>query len=231
MKNFKLSLLAGAIVAAAVTYLLAFAAEPAVVIPVPQVDNAKADGPLQTAVLAGGCFWGVQGVYQHVHGVRQAVSGYAGGEKSTAHYQMVGTGQTGHAESVQVTFDPKEISYGEILQIFFSVVHDPTQLNRQGPDEGPQYRSAIFYNDESQKKIAESYIEQLTKAQIFKRPIATRVDTNRGFFAAEGYHQDYLTNNPDNPYIVFNDLPKVENLKRVFPTKFTAKPTLVASSK
>ena len=229
----KKSLLVIAIAAIAATaiYIAAFGAESAAIVPAPTVDNAKASGTLQTAVLAGGCFWGVQGVYQHVRGVRQVLSGYAGGEQSTAHYDVVGSGRTNHAESVQITFDPKEISYGELLQIFFSVVHDPTQLNRQGPDSGTQYRSAIFFNDESQKKIAQSYIEQLTKAGVFKQPIVTRVDSNSGFYAAEAYHQDYLTNNPRNPYIVYNDLPKVENLRRVFPAIYSGKPLLVAASR
>jgi len=229
----KKSLLVIAIAAIAATaiYIAAFGAESAAIVPAPTVDNAKASGTLQTAVLAGGCFWGVQGVYQHVRGVRQVLSGYAGGEQSTAHYDVVGSGRTNHAESVQITFDPKEISYGELLQIFFSVVHDPTQLNRQGPDSGTQYRSAIFFNDESQKKIAQSYIEQLTKAGVFKQPIVTRVDSNSGFYAAEAYHQDYLTNNPRNPYIVYNDLPKVENLRRVFPAIYSGKPVLVAASR
>ena len=208
-----------------------FAAEKPVVIPAPADDSPKAAGPLQTAVLSGGCFWGVQGVYQHVRGVRQVLSGYSGGEKSTAEYEMVSTGRTGHAESVQIVFDPKEVSYGEILQIFFSVVHDPTQLNRQGPDSGTQYRSNIFYGDESQKKIAEAYIAQLNKAQLFRKPIVTRVDPLKAFFPAEGYHQDFLVNNPNNPYIEYNDLPKVDNLKKVFPEVYQNKPVTVRGSK
>src|SRR5215831_18256924 len=161
---------------------LVHASEQAVVIPAPTVDNPKAAGPLQTAVLAGGCFWGVQGVYQHVHGVRKVLSGYSGGEKSTAEYHTVSTGRTGHAESVEITFDPKEVSYGEILQIYFSVVHDPTQLNRQGPDTGTQYRSNVFYADDSQKNIAQAYIAQLDQAKVFNHAIVTRVDPLKGFY-------------------------------------------------
>jgi len=206
------------------------AAEQAKVVPIPIVDNPKAAGPLQTAVLAGGCFWGVQGVYQHVHGVRNVLSGYAGGEKSTAQYDTVSGGRTGHAESVQITFDPQEVSYGELLQIYFSVVHDPTQLNRQGPDVGTQYRSSIFYADDTQKKIAEAYIQQLDKAKLFRGAIVTRVDPGKGFYLAEAYHQDFLVNNPRYPYIVFNDLPKVRNLKQLFPKVYIDPPVTVASS-
>lgn len=206
------------------------AAEAAVTIPPPAVDNPKAAGAIQTAVLSGGCFWGVQGVFQHVRGVEKVVSGYAGGEKSTAHYGMVGMGNTGHAESVQITFDPAKLSYGEILHIFFSVAHDPTQLNRQGPDVGTQYRSAIVYSDESQKRIATAYIDQLNRAGVFKRPIVTRVDLLKGFFPAEDYHQDFLFHNPSNPYIAYNDLPKVDNLKHLFPDYYNERPVLVSQS-
>ena len=204
-------------------------AEQAVVIPPPAFDNPKTAGALQTAVLAGGCFWGVQGVYQHVHGVRKVLSGYAGGEKSTAHYEIVAGGRTGHAESVQITFDPQEVTYGELLQIYFSVVHDPTQLNRQGPDVGTQYRSVIFYADDAQKKIAEAYIQQLNKAKVFRGDIVTRVDPDKGFYVAEAYHQDFLVDNPRNPYIVFNDLPKVRGLKQLFPKVYVDPPVTVAS--
>jgi peptide-methionine (S)-S-oxide reductase len=207
--------------------LASCAAEAPVSIPAPTVDSPKATGNLQTAVLSGGCFWGVQGVYEHVKGVRKVVSGYAGGDKSTANYETVSTGTTGHAESVQITFDPAQLSYGEILHIFFSVVHDPTELNRQGPDTGSQYRSAIDYRDDTQKNIATAYIAQLNKAGVYHRPIVTRVDPLKGFYAAEGYHQDYLEHNPTNPYIAFNDLPKVENLKRVFPDYYSGRPVLV----
>jgi len=207
------------------TWILA--AEKPVVIPAPAVDTPKAAGPLQKAVLSGGCFWGVQGVYQHVHGVRQVLSGYSGGDKSTAEYETVSTGRTGHAESVQIIFDPKEISYGEILQIYFSVVHDPTQLNRQGPDTGTQYRSNIFYADDLQRKIAEAYIAQLDSAKLFRRPIVTRVDPLKAFYPAEGYHQDFLINNPQNPYIEENDLPKIDNLKKIFPNVYQVTPVTV----
>ena len=174
----------------------AAAAESAVVIPAPVVNDVKAAGPVQTAVLAGGCFWGVQGVYEHVRGVRQVLSGYAGGDRATATYEAVSAGRTRHAESVQIRFDPKEISYGEILQIFFSVVHDPTQLDYQGPDSGPQYRSNIFYASGSQRKIAEAYIAQLGQAKVFGRDIVTRVDPLKAFYPAEEYHQQYLHKNP-----------------------------------
>lgn len=183
----------------------------------PALDNPKTAGSLQTAVLSGGCFWGVQAVFEHVRGVRQVLSGYAGGERSTADYETVSSGKTNHAESVKITFDPAEVSYGELLQIFFSVVHDPTQLNRQGPDTGTQYRSEIFYADESQEKIAEAYVAQLEKAKLFSRAIETRIDPLKGFYRAEEYHQDFLLRNPTNPYIVYIDLPKIENLRRLFP--------------
>jgi peptide-methionine (S)-S-oxide reductase len=194
-----------------------YGAESPVVIAPPVIDNPKVSGAPQTAVLAGGCFWGVQGVFEHVRGVKQVVSGYAGGEKSTAEYETVSSGTTGHAESVKITFDPAEISYGQILQIAFSVVHDPTQLNRQGPDTGTQYRSAIFYADETQKHIAEAYIRQLDQAHAYPRAIVTRVDPLKGFYPAEDYHQDYLFHHPTAPYIAYNDMPKVENFKQLFP--------------
>ncbi|HLG81011.1 MAG TPA: peptide-methionine (S)-S-oxide reductase MsrA [Bradyrhizobium sp.] len=205
------------------------ASEPAIVVPSPAVDVPAdaANGGVQTAVLAGGCFWGVQAVFQHVKGVTRAVSGYAGGAKETAVYQIVGSGQTGHAESVQVTYDPRQISYGKILQIYFSVAHDPTQLDRQGPDFGPQYRSAIFYLDEAQKNVAEAYIAQLNKAGVFKHPIVTQVNRLPAFYPAEDYHQDYASLHPSSPYIAFNDLPKVENLRRIFPDLYREKPVLV----
>jgi len=209
----------------------AHGAESPRVVPAPAVDNPKAAGPLQTAVLAGGCFWGVQGVYQHVRGVRNVLSGYAGGNRSTADYENVSSGSTGHAESVQIVFDPKEISYGELLQVYFSVVHDPTQLNRQGPDMGTQYRSAIFYGDATQKKVAQAYVNQLEQARVFERPIVTRIDADSGFYPAEGYHQDYLVNHPRNPYIVYNDLPKVEHLKQLFPQLYRDEPLTVAMAK
>ena len=181
-------------------------------------------------MIAGGCFWGVQGVFQHTKGIKQALSGYSGGEKNTADYEKVGTGRTGHAESVQIVFDPKEISYGDILRIYFSVAHDPTELDRQGPDVGTQYRSAIFYSDASQQRIAQAYISQLDKARAFARPIVTRVDPLKGFYPAEAYHQDFLAHNPTYPYIVINDLPKITNLKRLFPDRYREKPVLTAAA-
>jgi len=204
-------------------------AEPPVVIAAPAVDNPKAEGPAQTAVLAGGCFWGVQGVFEHVRGVRTVVAGYAGGARSTAQYETVSSGTTGHAESVKIIFDPAKISYGQILQIAFSVVHDPTQLNRQGPDAGTQYRSAIFYADDTQKHIAEAYIRQLEGSHAFARTIVTRVDPLKGFYAAEDYHQDYLIHNPRVPYIAMYDLPKIENFKRLFPELYSDRPVLVGA--
>jgi peptide-methionine (S)-S-oxide reductase len=203
-----------------------FGAEPPVIIAPPAVDNPKAAGPLQTAVLAGGCFWGVQGVFEHARGVKKVIAGYAGGEKGTAQYETVSSGATGHAESVQITFDPATISYGQILQIAFSVVHDPTQLNRQTPDVGTQYRSAIFYADDTQKRIATAYIAQLENAHAFPRPIVTRVDPLKGFYPAEDYHQDYLIHNPTQPYIAFYDIPKIENFRRTFPELYSGAPVL-----
>jgi peptide-methionine (S)-S-oxide reductase len=202
------------------------AAEAPVVIAPPVVDNPKAAGPAQTAVLSGGCFWGVQGVFEHVRGVQRVVAGYAGGEKGTAQYETVSSGNTGHAESVKITFDPAVISYGQILQIAFSVVHDPTQLNRQGPDVGTQYRSSIFYDDDTQKHIAQAYISQLQQAHAFARPIVTRVDALKGFYPAEDYHQDYLIHNPTQPYIALYDLPKIENFRKTFPELYRGQPVL-----
>jgi peptide-methionine (S)-S-oxide reductase len=206
---------------------LAQAAESAVAIPPPAESAPQAQG-LQKVVLAGGCFWGVQGLFQHVKGVTSAVSGYAGGSPDKANYSAVSTGRTGHAESVEVTFDPRLVSYGQILQVFFSVAHDPTQLDRQGPDVGPQYRSEIFTADESQAAFAKSYIAQLDKAAVFRQKIVTRIEPLKTFSAAEDYHQDYLVHHPYQPYIVYNDLPKIENLKRMFPDLYRATPKLVA---
>ena len=203
-----------------------FGAEAPVIIAPPAIDNPKAAGPAQTAVLAGGCFWGVQGVFEHVRGVQKVVAGYAGGERSTAQYDTVSSGTTGHAESVKITFDPAAISYGQILQIAFSVVHDPTQLNRQGPDVGTQYRSAIFYGNEDQKRIAQAYIKHLDQSHVFARPIATAVDPLRGFYDAENYHQDYLIHNPTQPYIALYDIPKIENFRRTFPELYSGQPVL-----
>jgi peptide-methionine (S)-S-oxide reductase len=229
----RLSLYAAAIGLMAISAIKiapSLAAEDAVIIPPPAVDLQDASG-LQTVVLAGGCFWGVQGVFQHTAGVVNAVSGYSGGSKMTADYHTVSTGTTGHAESVEVKFDPKKISYGKILQIFFSVVHDPTQLNRQGPDTGTQYRSAIFTTSDEQKKVADAYIAQLNAAKVYRKPIVTKVGPLEGFFAAEAYHQDYLTLNPTQSYIAYNDIPKVENLKKIFAENYLEKPTLVSSIK
>jgi peptide-methionine (S)-S-oxide reductase len=196
----------------------------------PALDEPASEG-LETAVLAGGCFWGVQAVYQHTKGVRNAVSGYAGGDAKDANYQAVSYGRTGHAEAVRVTFDPRVTSYGKILQIFFSVAHDPTQLNRQGPDSGPQYRTEIFPQDPEQATIAKAYVAQLDTAKVFPKPIVTKTATMKAaFYPAEAYHQDYATLHPNNPYIVFNDAPKVENLKRMFPDAFRDKPVLVADA-
>ena len=209
----------------------AWAAEEAHVLPAPADDLSAAPGAAtEEAVLAGGCFWGVQGVFQHVKGVTNAVSGYAGGAMMTARYPVVGTGATGHAESVRVTYDPKQISYGRILQIYFSVAHDPTQLNRQGPDVGTQYRSAIFPKNAEQARVAEEYIAQLNKAGVFGKAIATRIEPDKSFYPAENYHQDYLTLNPTEPYIVYNDLPKIGNLKRVFPELYRDDPVLVSEA-
>ena len=201
-------------------------AEAPVIIAPPAVDNPKAAGPPQTAVLAGGCFWGVQGVFEHVRGVQKVIAGYAGGDRASAQYETVSSGGTGHAESVKIVFDPAQVSYGQLLQIAFSVVHDPTQLNRQGPDVGSQYRSAVFYGDDEQKRIAESYIAQLEKAHAFSRPIVTRVDPLKGFYPAEDYHQDYLYHNPNVPYIAMFDIPKVQNFKRTFPELYSGRPVL-----
>jgi len=203
------------------------AAEEAIVIPAPAVDVQPAPRSTEVAVLAGGCFWGVQGVFQHVDGVTRAVSGYAGGEADKANYEMVGQGTTGHAESVEITFDPSKISYGKILQIYFSVAHDPTQFNYQGPDIGPQYRSAIFPTSEEQARVAKAYISQLDQAHVYGDTIVTTIEPGRTFYPAEDYHQDFLTLNPTYPYIVINDLPKVENLKRIFPELYREQPVLV----
>lgn len=202
--------------------------EPAVAIPAAEIDEPASDLRLETAVVAGGCFWGVQGVFQHVKGVTSAVSGYAGGEGGSARYEDVGTGMTRHAESVQITFDPKQITYGQLLRIYFSVAHDPTQLNRQGPDSGTQYRSAIFPLGDSQQRVATAYIEQLRKSGAFSRPIVTTIEPGKTFYRAEAYHQDFLTLNPTYPYIVINDLPKIDHLKQMFPDLYRPQPALVS---
>jgi peptide-methionine (S)-S-oxide reductase len=205
------------------------AAEDARIIPAPAADEVPAANS-ETVVLAGGCFWGVQGVFQHVNGVISAKSGYAGGAQNAAHYEMVSTGTTGHAESVQVVFNPHEVSLGRLLQIYFSVAHDPTELNYQGPDTGTQYRSAIFPTSAEQARVAKAYIDQLSHAGAFDGPIVTKIEPARMFYAAEDYHQDFLTNNPRYPYIVVNDLPKIENLKRLFPKEYRSDPVLVSRS-
>jgi peptide-methionine (S)-S-oxide reductase len=204
------------------------AAASAIPLPDPVVDQQTAGGEPQVAVIAGGCFWGVQAVFQHTRGVLNAVSGYAGGEKSTAEYEVVSSGVTGHAESVQVTYDPKQVSYGQLLQVFFSVVHDPTQFNRQGPDTGTQYRSAVFYSTPQQKDAAEKYIAQLEAAKLFPKRIVTQVSPLKGFYPAEAYHQDYATRHPNTPYIATFDLPKIANLKAAMPRLYREKPVLVS---
>jgi len=221
-------LLPALLVVAGVTLLSASSAEEARTIPAPAV-GPPSTASSEVAVLAGGCFWGVQGVFQHVEGVRNAVSGYAGGGKETAEYERVSSGTTGHAESVQVTFDPRKISYGRILQIYFSVSHDPTQLNRQGPDTGTQYRSAIFPMNPEQAATAKAYVAQLDQAHAFDAAIVTRIEPDRPFYPAEAEHQDFLTRHPTYPYIVINDLPKVAALKRLFPDLYRADPVLVSS--
>jgi peptide-methionine (S)-S-oxide reductase len=212
------------IAAATLTLRLASAGDRAVMLPDPEIDAQVTTTGDSTAVLAGGCFWGIQAVFQHVKGVKRATSGYSGGAASTAEYELVGTGRTGHAESVLITYDPSQISYGQLLKIFFSVAHDPTELNRQGPDDGPQYRSAIFYNGEEQHRIAAAYVSQLQQAKVFRRKIVTEITPLKGFYEAEGYHQDYATRHPNDPYIVINDAPKVAHLKQVFPSIYVSSP-------
>lgn len=205
-----------------------FGAEEAMVIPPPSIDEIT-QAHSETAVFAGGCFWGVQGVFQHVKGVKNAVSGYAGGAANTAQYERVSDGDTGHAESVEVTFDPSQVSYGTLLQIYFSVAHNPTELNRQGPDSGTQYRSAIFTNNSEQQRVAQAYIKQLDAAHSFNKPIVTKLESFNGFYPAEDEHQDFLTEHPTYPYIVINDLPKVAQLKQLYPDRYQEKPVLVKS--
>ena len=219
--------LAAALLVGAALPLIASGGEAAVKIAPPALDTTTGASGMQTAVFAGGCFWGIQGVFQRVNGVVQAVSGYSGGAKETAVYEMVGSGLTGHAESVKITYDPKKVSYGTLLQIFFSVAHDPTQLNRQDPDSGSQYRSAIFYADPAQKETTEKYIAQLDAAKVYPKKIVTQVVPLVAFYPAEGYHQDYLTIHPDSGYIARFDLPKIANLKATFPQQYRAEPALV----
>jgi peptide-methionine (S)-S-oxide reductase len=210
--------------AAAAGYGLARADEAPRVLPKAAVDATASTGELETAVLAGGCFWGQQGVFEHVKGVRRVVAGYAGGNKGTATYEQVSTETTGHAESVEISFDPKQVSYGQILQVFFSVAHDPTQLNRQGPDSGSSYRSEIFFANAGQERVARAYVAQLDEAHAYAKPIVTRVEALKGFYPAEAYHQDYLIHNPGSAYIVINDLPKIANLKRIYPDLYSETP-------
>jgi len=197
--------------------LLAGSAWCAANLPGPAVDENRSEKKSETVVFAGGCFWGVQAVFDAIKGVSNSISGYAGGSKANAHYEIVSTGTTGHAESVQVTFDPSVVSFGQLLKIYFSVAHDPTELNRQGPDEGTQYRSEIFYTSDEQRHIAEAYIQQLTAAKVFRRPIVTKVAPLQAFYPAEDYHQNYVARNPHQPYVAYNDLPKLTNLRADFP--------------
>jgi peptide-methionine (S)-S-oxide reductase len=225
---------AAALIVGAALMAIGFAAtrstaEVARVVPPPAVDEPVGASTSEVAVVAGGCFWGVQGVFQHVDGVTVAVSGYDGGAKATAHYQMTSTGETGHAESVKITFDPHKISYGRLLQVFFSVAHDPTELNYQGPDTGTQYRSAIFPQDGEQARVAKDYIAELDKAHAFSAPIVTTIESGKTFYPAEDYHQNFLAKNPTYPYIVVNDLPKIGALKRLFPKLYRPDPVLVGA--
>jgi peptide-methionine (S)-S-oxide reductase len=229
-RNTLLALGAGATLLAAWALPGAGAAEAAVVLP-PPADDPPGTGAKDTAVVAGGCFWGVQAVFQHTRGVLNAVSGYAGGDPQRANYQAVSSGRSGHAEAVEITFDPRQISYGRLLQIFFSVAHDPTQLDRQGPDTGPQYRSALFHRTPAQKQVAERYIAQLDAAKLFPARIVTQVVALPAFFPAEASHQDYATRNPHSPYIARFDAPKVANLKRLFAAQYRETPVLVASQR
>ncbi|SHN04073.1 peptide-methionine (S)-S-oxide reductase [Duganella sacchari] len=206
-------------------------AEQAVVIAAPAVDEPASTEHTATAIFAGGCFWGVQGVFQHVKGVTSAVSGYAGGDGRSASYEAVSGGDTGHAESVKITYDPTQVSYGRLLQVFFSVAHDPTLLNRQGPDSGTQYRSAIFPQTPVQQRVAQQYIAQLDASHAYSKPLATRIESGKQFYPAEGYHQNYLTLHPNDPYIVYNDLPKVANLKRIAPDLYRADAVLVRNTR
>ena len=226
-----LSLAAIFFAAATAYWATSSSAETARAVPPPAVDETvAANASTEVAVLAGGCFWGVQGVFQHVEGVSSAVSGYAGGARDTAQYGMVGGGRTGHAESVRVTFDPRKISYGRILQVYFSAAHDPTELNRQGPDVGTQYRSAIFPQNPEQARVAQAYIAQLDQAHAFPAAIVTKIEPDHEFYPAEAYHQDYLTLHPNQPYIAINDQPKIEALKQLLPDLYRSAPVLVASA-
>jgi peptide-methionine (S)-S-oxide reductase len=223
MRSFP-SRLSAVLVIVTVAAVVACTARDRTSVPNPAVDAAVATSKAtQTAVLAGGCFWGIQAVFQHVKGVITATSGYSGGAANTAEYELVSAGDTGHAESVKITYDPSQITYGQLLRVFFSVAHDPTELNRQGPDTGTQYRSSIFYGNDEQKRIAEAYIAQLDQAKVFSRPIVTQVVPLKGFYPAEAYHQDYAARHPNNPYIMYNDAPKVASLRQQFPEIYTGK--------
>ena len=215
---------------AAILFVTAHADETPRALPAPKVDEKPSGSGLETAVFAGGCFWGVQGVFEHVKGVKQVLAGYSGGEANTAHYDIVSEGDTGHAESVQIKYDPREITYGQLLRVFFSVAHDPTELNRQGPDSGSNYRSEIFYANADQERIAKAYIAQLGVWRSFSQPIVTRVDALTAFYPAEAYHQDFLLRNPGYPYIVFNDLPKIANLKKLLPEVYREQPVTSANA-
>ena len=228
---FSLALIGGALAVAAIGLgILPTSAESAKVVPPPTVDAPPGPAASAIVVLAGGCFWGVQGVFQHVEGVTSAVSGYAGGAKETASYDKVTSGRTGHAEAVRLTYDPSKVSLGRLLQIYFSVVHDPTQLNRQGPDVGSQYRSTIFPTNDEQARVAKAYIDQLDQARVYGAKVVTTIEPGQAFYPAEGYHQDYMTLHPRQPYIAMHDLPKVDALKRLFPQAYRAEPMLVSKS-
>jgi peptide-methionine (S)-S-oxide reductase len=233
LRAYAATALAGTVAPLALAWGLApisaVAQEAPVAIPAPAVDATTEQGSA-TAIFAGGCFWGVQGVFQHVEGVTQAVSGYAGGEASTATYELTSRGDTGHAEAVQVTYDPAVVSYGDLLQVYFSVAHNPTQLNFQGPDRGPQYRSALFPANEEQARVAQAYIDQLDATDLFEGPIVTTIEQADAFYPAEAYHQDYLALHPDQPYIARHDLPKIEALQTLFPEVYLADPVLVSES-
>jgi peptide-methionine (S)-S-oxide reductase len=224
MNSFRSRLFAVILMVGIAGALACNAADRPVSVPSPAMDATPATSKTQqTAVIAGGCFWGIQAVFQHVKGVISATSGYSGGVAKTAEYELVSTGDTGHAESVKIIYDPSQITYGQLLRIFFSVAHDPTELNRQGPDTGSQYRSSIFYSNDEQKRIAEAYIAQLEQAKVFPRPIVTQIVPLKAFYPAESYHQNYAQLHPDNPYIVYNDAPKVANLRHQFPDLYTGK--------
>jgi peptide-methionine (S)-S-oxide reductase len=220
--SLRIFLILGALLVGFTVYSAGSGVKEAVPSPTADAPKATTSGQ-QTVVVSGGCFWGVQAVFQHVKGVKDATSGYSGGEAKTADYETVSEGRSGHAESVKVTYDPSQVTFGELLRVFFSVAHDPTELNRQGPDEGTQYRSMIFYTTDEQKQIADAYIAQLEQAKVFKHKIVTQVVPLKAFYPAEAYHQNYATIHPDNPYIVFNDAPKVSNLRKEFPDLYTGK--------